>query len=91
VRSKIEAFVEGRLCGEMKQSVSFKQMEGAGQLVKARQSTSGFALALNKENQNLHNKMLPNLLSFRKQATQVKDRERKDRKPSLFELAVARK
>lgn len=44
--------------------------------MKARQSTSGFALALSKENQNIHNKMM-NTLSFKKQSGQGKEGNRK--------------
>jgi len=66
----------------IRNSVCFKDLQGSTQLIRARQSTSSFAMALNKENQNIYNKTLPEELCFRKQTW------KKQGKGGLFEKKI---
>ena len=53
-------------------------------MIRTKQSTNGFALAMSKENQNVQNTMLSGLLTFRKKSE--KGRGRMDgKKESIFE------
>lgn len=73
---------------DMQHSNSFRDLQGSTHLVKVRQSTNGFSLALNKENQKTLNKMLPTTLSFRKAPSQPSVRgagKGNGKKPSVFE------
>ena len=51
---------------DLKNSLSFKQMQGSLQMVRTKIPTNGFAMAMSKENLNVQNTMLSGLLSFRK-------------------------
>ena len=53
---------------DLKNSLSFKQMQGSLQMVRTKMPTNGFAMAMSKENLNVQNTMLSGLLSFRKKS-----------------------
>lgn len=69
---KIDLFVEGRLpkkkSVDINNSLNLKKMQGSLQMIRAKQSTNGFAMAMSKENQNVQNTMLSGLLTFRKKS-----------------------
>ena len=68
---------------DLNNSLNLKKMQGSLQMIRAKQSTNGFALAMSKENQNVQNTMLSGLLTFRKKSE--KGRGRMDgKKESIF-------